>query len=123
MLLEGSDDGDYYHNAGRVPWRQGVDALLSGDPVSGQQTQKLALWVKAAAGGDPQGIAPGYLLDATPIPSADYSPSSSPPRSESLRCSTPTIGILFTGGFESGDLAVRSRSVGALGTSTSGPAG
>jgi endo-1,4-beta-D-glucanase Y len=71
-FLEGPNDGNYYYNAGRVPWRLAVDALLSGDATSRQQALKIALWAKTSAGGDPQDIKPGYLLDGTPIPPADF---------------------------------------------------
>jgi endo-1,4-beta-D-glucanase Y len=71
-FLEGQYDGDYYYNAGRVPWRLGVDALLNDDGVSRAQVRKIALWVKAATGGVPRDIKPGYLLDGTPIPPAEY---------------------------------------------------
>lgn len=72
FFLEGAHDGDYYYNAGRVPWRLAVDALLSGDATSRQQALKISLWAKAAVGGNPQNVKPGYLLDGTPIPPADY---------------------------------------------------
>ena len=32
-FLEGPNDGHYYYNAGRDPWRIGTDALLNNDPV------------------------------------------------------------------------------------------
>ncbi len=71
-FLEGPYDGDYYYNAGRVPWRLGVDALLNDDAISGAQARMIALWVKAASGGVARDIKPGYLLDGTPIPPGEY---------------------------------------------------
>ena len=66
-FLEGPNDGAYSYNAARVPWRIGTDALLSGDPVSMQQTRKLANWIATASKGDPRQIRGGYHLDGTPL--------------------------------------------------------
>jgi endo-1,4-beta-D-glucanase Y len=66
-FLEGPHDGHYHYNAGRVPWRIGLDALLNNDPVSKAQTQKMSHWIETAAGGNPQNIKAGYQLDGTPI--------------------------------------------------------
>lgn len=66
-FLEGPNDGAYYYNAGRDPWRLATDGLLSGDPTSRAQAAKLAQWVRGATGGDPLDIAGGYQLDGTPI--------------------------------------------------------
>jgi hypothetical protein len=71
-FLEGPNDGNYYYNAGRDPWRIATDALLNDDPVSMAQAQKIARWAEAAAGGVPANIKPGYELDGTPIPPGDY---------------------------------------------------
>ncbi|HRC87047.1 MAG TPA: glycosyl hydrolase family 8, partial [Thermoanaerobaculia bacterium] len=62
-FLEGPDDGHYYYNAGRDPWRLGTDALISGDATSTAQARKLAQWVRGATSGDPLQIAGGYRLD------------------------------------------------------------
>ena len=71
-FLEGPNDGDYYYNAGRVPWRLATDFLLNGDDTSRDQAQRIACWASGATGGDPLKIAPGYYLDGAPIPPADY---------------------------------------------------
>jgi endo-1,4-beta-D-glucanase Y len=71
-FLEGNFDGLYAYNAGRVPWRIGIDALLNNDPTSMTQVQKIAAWSLAATNGVPKNIKPGYHLDGTPIPPADY---------------------------------------------------
>lgn len=44
-FLEGSHDGDYHYNAGRIPMRLGMDALLNGDQVSRRQLRKIAEFV------------------------------------------------------------------------------
>jgi endo-1,4-beta-D-glucanase Y len=66
-FLEAPTDGEYSYNAGRVPWRLGVDALLSGDPVSMAQTRKITRWIAAATGGNPYEICSGYELDGKPF--------------------------------------------------------
>ena len=71
-FLEGAHDGQYYYNAGRVPWRIGVDALLNGDPSSKAQASKIATWMKGIAGGDAQNIRAGYKLDGTNFSSSNY---------------------------------------------------
>jgi endo-1,4-beta-D-glucanase Y len=71
-FLEGPNDGAYYYNAGRVPWRLGTDALLNNDPVSLAQTRKISAWAKRVTGGLPTNIKPGYYLDGKPIPPGNY---------------------------------------------------
>lgn len=71
-ILEAPTDGMYSYNAGRVPWRIGTDWLLNGNASSRAQAQKISIWVQGATGGDPLEIKPGYQLNGTPIPPADY---------------------------------------------------
>jgi endo-1,4-beta-D-glucanase Y len=71
-FLEGPNDGRYSYNAVRDPWRIGTDAVLGGDPTSQAQARKMSEWIRVATGGDPFQIKPGYLLDGTAIPPADY---------------------------------------------------
>ena len=71
-FLEGPDDGHYYYNAGRDPWRIGTDALLNNDPTSMVQTQRIAEWIASAMGGNPANIRAGYYLDGTPLPGSSY---------------------------------------------------
>ncbi len=66
-FLEGDEDDKYYYNAGRVPFRIGVDALLSNNGTSKLQAQKLANWIEDSTGGDPSSIKGGYSLDGTMI--------------------------------------------------------
>jgi endo-1,4-beta-D-glucanase Y len=70
-FLEGPNDGRYYYNAGRVPWRVGSDALLHNTAASWAIVQKLSLWAEAAAQGDPANIRAGYELDGSPLPGSD----------------------------------------------------
>ncbi|WP_197997525.1 glycosyl hydrolase family 8 [Gimesia panareensis] len=61
------NDQYYWYNAGRVPWRLGTDAVLSGDAVSQAQAQMLSEFFQQSSGGDPSLIRGGYQLDGTPL--------------------------------------------------------
>ncbi|SER56111.1 glycosyl hydrolase family 8 [Lentzea albida] len=67
QVLESANDGKYYWNACRVPWRIGADAVTSGDSSSLTAARKLNTWVKAKTGGNPNNIAIGYQLNGTQI--------------------------------------------------------
>ncbi|GAA3125192.1 hypothetical protein GCM10010466_15080 [Planomonospora alba] len=62
-VLESANDGDYWWNACRVPWRIGNDAVTSGDAASLAAARKLNSWIKGRTGGDPDRIVAGYRLD------------------------------------------------------------
>jgi endo-1,4-beta-D-glucanase Y len=71
-FLEAVSDGDYGYNAGRDPWRLGMDAVLHGDPQSRGAARRIAQWARAATDGDPLRLRGGYRLDGTPLPGRDY---------------------------------------------------
>jgi len=71
-FLEGPDDGHYYYNAGRVPWRVGSDAVLNDNATSRSIVEKISRWVETAANGDPANIRAGYDLEGNPLPDSDY---------------------------------------------------
>ncbi len=71
-FLEGFTDGAYNYNAGRVPWRIGLDALLHDDETSRSIAQKISHWIQTSTGNDPANIRSGYNLDGTPLPDSDY---------------------------------------------------
>ncbi|HNO92597.1 MAG TPA: glycosyl hydrolase family 8 [Anaerolineales bacterium] len=71
-FLENVTDGDYNYNAGRVPWRVGTDALLTGDSRSRLIVQNISHWIEASAEGDPLKIRAGYELSGEPLPNSDY---------------------------------------------------
>lgn len=71
-FLEAPEDGNYFFNAGRVPWRLGIDALLHGDPISMKQARRITRWACASAEGDPYQIHAGYQLDGTPLDDLDF---------------------------------------------------
>ena len=60
--LETKHDGDYYYNACRVPFRVGIDYLLSGDPRSKVLLERMTRWFRQETGDDPAKIADGYSL-------------------------------------------------------------
>jgi endoglucanase len=71
-FLEDVRDGDYYYNAGRVPWRLGVDALLNHDATSAEQARKIASWAQQATGGIPAKLRGGYHLDGSDLKGNDF---------------------------------------------------
>ena len=74
-FLEGADDGNYYYNAGRDPWRIATDALLNNDPVSRIQVATTVVWAESTTGGNPTNIKAGYELNGTPLAGSDYFPT------------------------------------------------
>ncbi|ROQ36151.1 glycosyl hydrolase family 8 [Streptomyces sp. PanSC19] len=69
QVLEDPNDGSYWWNACRAPWRIADDAVTSGDTTSLAAARKLNGWIKTKTGGDPNKIAVGYKLNGTPISS------------------------------------------------------
>ncbi|MFF5287537.1 glycosyl hydrolase family 8 [Streptomyces sp. NPDC013171] len=69
QVLEDPNDGAYWWNACRTPWRIGDDAVTSGDATSLAAARKVNGWIKAKTGGDPNKIAVGYKLNGTQISS------------------------------------------------------
>lgn len=70
--LEDVTDGAYNYNAGRDPWRVGLDALLHNDAASRSIAQKISHWIQTSAGNDPANIRSGYDLNGTPLQGSDY---------------------------------------------------
>lgn len=67
QVLEDPNDGAYWWNACRTPWRIADDAVTSGDATSLAAARKLNSWIKSKTGGDPNKIAIGYKLNGTQI--------------------------------------------------------
>ena len=61
-ILESKNDGNYYYNACRVPWRIGTDYLISGEPRAKIACDKISTWINAKSGGSALGILAGYTL-------------------------------------------------------------
>ncbi|WP_214408415.1 glycosyl hydrolase family 8 [Sphaerisporangium fuscum] len=66
-VLEDANDGKYFWNACRDPWRIGGDAVTSGDGASLASARKLNSWIKSKTGGDPAKITVGYSLGGSQI--------------------------------------------------------
>lgn len=71
-FLEGANDGRYYYNAFRDPWRLATDALVNNDAVSMAQSRKMADWVLASTGGVPNNLRAGYTLAGAPVSGSNY---------------------------------------------------
>lgn len=71
-FLEGPNDGRYYYNACRDPWRLATDVLGAGDPRAKAAVERINGWIRATTGDDPSAIQSGYKLDGTPIGGANY---------------------------------------------------
>jgi hypothetical protein len=70
-VLEDKNDGSYFWNACRDPWRIGVDAVTSGDARSLASARKLNTWIRTRTGGNPAKVAAGYKLNGTQIDSGN----------------------------------------------------
>ncbi len=71
-FLESANDGHYYYNACRVPFRIGLDALLNRKAASKEIVEKISEWAERHHNGNPYAIAAGYDLDGNPVPDSDY---------------------------------------------------
>ena len=73
FFLEAETDGDYSYNAGRIPWRIGLDALLNNDANSKHAALKIINWLASSTSNSVNEIKSEYKLDGTAI--GDYSTS------------------------------------------------
>lgn len=71
-FLEGPNDGAYFYNACRDPWRLGLDALLSGDARGRTAVRKISAFLRTSAAGDPSRLRAGFRLDGRNLPGNDY---------------------------------------------------
>ncbi len=70
-FLEGANDGDYYYNACRDPWRLATDYLLFGDERAKTAINKISSWLMTKTGNNPDNIKSGYKLNGIAIASWD----------------------------------------------------
>ncbi|MBI1805344.1 MAG: T9SS type A sorting domain-containing protein [Ignavibacteria bacterium] len=75
-FLESPNDGSYYYNACRDPWRLAADYLISGDSRAKTALDNLNIWIKSKTGNDPTQIRSGYKLNGTDIVGNNYSDAS-----------------------------------------------
>eukprot|EP00005_Dracoamoeba_jomungandri_P000637 CAMPEP_0174256094 /NCGR_PEP_ID=MMETSP0439-20130205/5351_1 /TAXON_ID=0 /ORGANISM="Stereomyxa ramosa, Strain Chinc5" /LENGTH=346 /DNA_ID=CAMNT_0015338553 /DNA_START=295 /DNA_END=1332 /DNA_ORIENTATION=+ len=67
-FLEGDNDGNYYYNAGRNPWRFATDFVLNNDATTKEIIVKFMDFISEdISNNDPEDIASGYYLDGNPI--------------------------------------------------------
>ena len=66
-FLEGPTDGKYWYNAGRDPWRLGVDAILNNDATTLAHVQKINQWIRTSTGGNANNVKGGYELNGTAL--------------------------------------------------------
>ncbi|MGM1049788.1 MAG: glycosyl hydrolase family 8 [Bacillota bacterium] len=71
IFLESETDGDFSYNSSRIPWRIGTDALITGEPRTQEQLNKMTFWIRQVTGDDPSKIYGGYKLDGSK-PLVDY---------------------------------------------------
>lgn len=65
--LESVYDGYYNYNACRVPWRVGVDYLLTGDERSKAFVQKINKWIRETTSNNTYNLSAGYTLAGNDI--------------------------------------------------------
>lgn len=59
-FLESENDGDYYYNACRTPWRISMDYLINGNADAKKFADTLNAFIIKETGGDPSNIMAGY---------------------------------------------------------------
>jgi hypothetical protein len=62
-----ANEGYFWWNACRNPWRLASDYVLSGDPRFASVTGKMIDFFRSSSGGDPYNIGTGYALDGTKL--------------------------------------------------------
>jgi hypothetical protein len=72
-FLEGSNDGNYYYNSCRTPWRIPTDYLLNGDVRALGTLEIMNNWVKSSTKNKPSAIRAGYKLNGSALSGSDYS--------------------------------------------------
>ncbi len=72
-FLEGENDGNYYYNACRVPWRISCDYVLYGSVDTGKKAkvtvQTIEAWIIAKTNANPSNIKAGYNLNGEELES------------------------------------------------------
>ena len=68
-VLEDPNDGKYFWNSCRTPWRIGTDAITGANAASQASARKINSWIKSKTGGNPNSIAVGYSLSGSAIDS------------------------------------------------------
>ncbi|MDE6731213.1 MAG: hypothetical protein K2J71_10625 [Oscillospiraceae bacterium] len=70
-FLESENDGDYYYNACRDPWRISMDYLINQNETAKIYAEQISNFMKTTTNSDPWEIMAGYHMDGTAF--EDYS--------------------------------------------------
>ena len=71
-FLEGPNDGSYFYNACRYPWRITVDYAHFGTPAAKTAMDKVVNWLKTKTNNNPGAIESGFLLNGNTISGSNY---------------------------------------------------
>ena len=74
-----ANEGDYFWNACRIPWRLATDYVTSGDQRAKTVASKMTSFFQRSSGGDPLKVYPAYKLDGTALDTRYNSQSFSSP--------------------------------------------
>ena len=66
-FLEDENDGNYYYNSCRVPWRISTDAIVRNCEAAKQYAETVNAFFVKETGGDPEKIMAGYTPDGTAV--------------------------------------------------------
>lgn len=66
-FLENENDGNYYYNACRTPWRISMDYLVNGNEDAKKFADAITSFIIKDTGGDPWEIMAGYTPDGTAV--------------------------------------------------------
>lgn len=66
-FLESENDGNYYYNACRTPWRISMDYLINGNTDAKKFADTLNAFIIKKTNGDPSNIMAGYTPDGTAV--------------------------------------------------------
>jgi len=70
--LENKNDGSYFYNACRVPWRLGMDYIIQGDSRAYTFLSKINTWIQGTTSLKPENLSAGYTLDGDDIKGQDF---------------------------------------------------
>lgn len=70
-FLESENDGNYYYNSCRTPWRISMDYLINGNEDALAFAESITAFMSEQSGGDPWEIKSCYTLDGT-LAGSDY---------------------------------------------------
>lgn len=66
-FLESENDGNYYYNACRTPWRISMDYLINGNTDAKRFADTITAFIIQKTGGDPWEIMAGYTPEGTAV--------------------------------------------------------